>query len=173
MASPRPFTAAWKYLGFAAAAPTMIIALPTHEAPRWTGPGKLRARGGTGGIPDLRYPRLEVRANSTQPGGGPPRDQPPKNGGRSDDIESDDEDGFSSDDDESDDEERGGAGPKPSHSATASASSTLGAGPDMTALPEKLPGMQTPEEATREHWLIAVGSVGRFLHSFVASRNIH
>jgi len=116
-------------------APTAVIALPTATTPTVRG---MRVRN-----IEVRYPAGEAR-NGTAPL------QPP---GADDGADSDDEsDGEDSDGAESDDED-------------AAESGSVSAGlPLLTPVPESDTAVQTriqsAEEETKEHWMIAMGSVG-------------
>lgn len=95
---------------------------------------------------EIRYPAGESR-NGTSPFPPPPPPPPPKN------------DHDSDDDDESDDDD-----------VVASASISAGI-PLQTGIPEAEAAamrVQSPEEETKEHWMIAMGSVGMFPPLFSA-----
>lgn len=121
-------------------APTVIIALPTAATTTTPTPtaGGMRVRN-----IEVRYPVGEA-LNGTTPS--PP---PGLDGGADSDDESDGED---SDGAETDDED-------------AAASGSFSAGlPLLTPVPETDTTAQTriqsPEEETKEHWMVAMGSIG-------------
>jgi hypothetical protein len=144
----------------------MITALPTNDVqlqPAVVTAGGFQARRREA---EPQYPKLEVRQNNNSTDGQPGHKQPPDD--NDDGSSSDDEDGISSDDESEDDE------PGSSHSPSGvfrDVSTAIGAFPDPTdipqadSLPPPGPPPQDPADEAREHWAIAVGSIGERIPS--------
>ncbi|KAI5810749.1 hypothetical protein BZA77DRAFT_377419 [Pyronema omphalodes] len=161
----------WKYLGFALAAPTIIMALPTtstpSDQPNNTEINEISKRFLPGTIGDAPPP----------PPTGTPKPPPPQNDDESDDRDSDEEDDNTSSIGKPS-SPTATSSSKPSttvpgtSTATPATSLQVTGTPKVTAIADTeaapIPQQSAADEA-REHWTIAVGSVVAFVFICLAA----